>query len=139
LLGGEASGGDAGCKLTLSKLEGSSIRFHGTQLLTLSACSTAKDYRTRNGVEMDSLGMVAQQKEAAAVIATLWNVNDASTGLLMSDFYRRWAMTRGIEKVEALRQAQIAMLHRDLGPASTTYDLSHPYYWAPFVLIGNYH
>jgi CHAT domain-containing protein len=107
-------------------------------LLTLSACSTAKDYRTRNGVEMDSLGMVAQQKEAAAVLATLWSVNDASTSLLMSDFYRRWATIPNIEKIEALRQAQIAMLHGKLQPAGETYDLSHPYYWAPFVLIGNF-
>ena len=138
LLGGETRGVDSGYKLTLSKLETSSISFHNTQLLTLSACSTAKDYRTRNGVEMDSLGMVAQQKEAAAVLATLWSVNDASTSLLMSDFYRRWATIPNIEKIEALRQAQIAMLHGKLQPAGETYDLSHPYYWAPFVLIGNF-
>jgi len=142
LLGGEASGATVGYKLTLSQLEGSAITFRGTQLLTLSACSTAKDYRTRNGVEMDSLGMVAQQKDAAAVLASLWNVNDASTSLLMSDFYRRWAAAPGTPKIEALRQAQIAMLHNQLHgglqPTGNAYDLSHPYYWAPFVLVGNF-
>ena len=34
--------------------------------------------------------MIAQQKDAEAVIATLWDVNDASTSRLMSDFYARW-------------------------------------------------
>ena len=66
------------------------IAFHGTRLLTLSACSTAKDYKSRNGFEMDSLGMVAQQKDAEAVLATLWDVNDLSTSHIMSDFYDRW-------------------------------------------------
>jgi hypothetical protein len=43
-------------------------------------------------------GMVMQKRDAAAVLATLWEVNDASTSLLMSDFYRRWATTPGIQK-----------------------------------------
>ena len=77
-------------RLTLSSLEDSTISFHGTELLTLSACSTAKGDAAKDGQEMDSLGMVAQQKDAGAVLATLWDVNDASTSLLMSDFYSRW-------------------------------------------------
>ena len=40
---------------------------------------------------MDSLGMIAQQKDAEAVLATLWDVNDASTSRLMSDFYVQMA------------------------------------------------
>ena len=74
----------------LSDMENSSVAFHGTRLLTLSACSTAKDYKSRNGLEMDCLGMVAQQKDAEAVLATLWDVNDLSTSHIMSDFYDRW-------------------------------------------------
>jgi CHAT domain-containing protein len=99
---------------------------------------------------MDSLGMVMQQRGAAAVLATLWDVNDASTAQLMADFYRRWATTPGIEKVEALRQAQLAMLHNTASLHSVTgrgttvvsstlaATFAHPYYWAPFVLIGNF-
>jgi CHAT domain-containing protein len=108
-----------------------------------------------DGLEMDSLGMVAQQKDAEAVLATLWDVNDASTSRIMSDFYSRWVKEPAMGKAEALRQAQLAFLH---GPSAaphpatgrgvqnvdnpsiqnqtTTY--AHPYYWAPFVLIGNY-
>ena len=87
MLGGESTGDPKGYQLTLSKLEDSTISFHGTRLLTLSACSTAKGDVANDGLEMDSLGMIAQQKDAEAVLATLWDVNDASTSRIMSDFY----------------------------------------------------
>jgi CHAT domain-containing protein len=156
MLGGENAGGSEGYALTLSRIEDSTISFHGTQLLTLSACSTAKGDAAKDGMEMDSLGMIAQQKDAEAVLATLWDVNDASTSRLMSDFYSRWVKHPADGKAEALRQAQLALLHasvtsqadavKDRGlesthPAASGSRLSgnsHPYYWAPFVLIGNY-
>jgi CHAT domain-containing protein/uncharacterized protein HemY len=155
MLGGKDAGAAEGYALTLSKLEDSAISFHGTQLLTLSACSTAKGDAAKDGLEMDSLGMIAQQKDAEAVLATLWDVNDASTSQLMSDFYTRWMKHPADGKAEALRQAQMALLH---GTAANTVSesgrgfqavqrpaaaphaagYSHPFYWAPFVLIGNY-
>ena len=153
MLGGENSGAAEGYALTLSKLEDSTITFHGTELLTLSACSTAKGDAAKDGLEMDSLGMIAQQKDAEAVLATLWDVNDVSTSRLMSDFYARWVKQPG--KAEALRQAQLAFLHgapvstscgSDRGvqvvpesiPSAHETGYAHPFYWAPFVLIGNY-
>jgi CHAT domain-containing protein len=104
---------------------------------------------------MDSLGMVAQQKDAEAVLATLWDVNDISTSRLMSDFYARWLKDPAAGKAEALRQAQLELLRSPTaatsaagargfevvsGAPSSTQALgyAHPYYWAPFVLIGNY-
>ena len=156
MLGGEDSGEDKGYEWNLSEMEHSTVAFHGTRLLTLSACSTAKDYKTRDGTEMDSLGMIAQQKDAEAVLATLWDVNDASTSRLMSDFYVRWVKNPSAGKAEALRQAQLALLHdsgaaapnsaKERGPqleqdevaAGKQSKYSHPFYWAPFVLIGNY-
>jgi CHAT domain-containing protein len=155
MLGGENSGDPQGFPLTLSRLEDSTISFHGTRLLTLSACSTAKGDIAQNGLEMDSLGMIAQQKDAEAVLATLWDVSDASTSRLMSDFYSRWVKDPAAGKAEALRQAQLAFLHaaptsQQAGPgrgvhvtasaSATSNDAgySHPFYWAPFVLIGNY-
>jgi CHAT domain-containing protein len=155
MLGGEDTGDAKGYAWNLSEMENSAVVFHGTRLLTLSACSTAKDYTSRNGLEMDSLGMIAQQKDAEAVLATLWDVNDASTSRLMSDFYARWVKHPADGKAEALRQAQIALLRgpaaapgggSDRGfqavpePASAAHEdgYSHPFYWAPFVLIGNY-
>jgi CHAT domain-containing protein len=155
MMGGEDSGDAKGFEWNLSDMENSEVMFHGTKLLTLSACSTAKDYTSRNGLEMDSLGMVAQQKDAQAVLATLWDVNDASTSRLMSDFYDRWVKNPAAGKADALRQAQIAFLHgstesqgagggrgfqAESEPAAVVHDsgYSHPFYWAPFVLIGNY-
>jgi CHAT domain-containing protein len=157
MLGGDNVGDAAGFALTLSKIEGSSISFHGTHLLTLSACSTAKGDEAKDGLEMDSLGMIAQQKDAEAVLATLWDVNDASTSQMMSDFYSRWVKSPAEGKAEALRQAQLAFIrgaansqdgHTDRGlvvteagkkaqqPHPTAF--THPFYWAPFVLIGNF-
>ena len=154
MLGGESGGGTDGFPLTLSKMKNSAITFHGTKLLTLSACSTAKGDTAQNGREVDSLGMIAQQKDAEAVLATLWDVNDASTSQLMSDFYARWAKNPAAGKAEALRQAQLDLLHGSTAVSNTanadrgfaaakTATLSapgytHPYYWAPFVLTGNY-
>jgi CHAT domain-containing protein/predicted negative regulator of RcsB-dependent stress response len=185
LMGGDKTGDPDGFDWNLSDMENSTVAFHGTRLLTLSACSTAKNYKSHNGLEMDGLGMVAQQKEAEAVLATLWDVNDLSTSHIMSDFYARWVQSPALGKAEALRQAQLAFLHGagatprpavahgpafapgpaappDAGitaeadvapgaqtgrgfqtpePPSTTQSslgYAHPYYWAPFVLIGNY-
>ena len=156
MLGGENAGDAKGYPWDLSEMENSPVAFHGTRLLTLSACSTGKDYTSRNGLEMDSLGMVAQQKDAEAVLATLWDVNDASTSRLISDFYDRWVKDAADGKAEALRQAQLAFVRGaaaspnaaagrgfvtegESASAPGITDYSHPYYWAPFVLIGNYH
>jgi CHAT domain-containing protein len=155
MMGGDNTGNANGYEWNLSDMENSPVAFHGTRLLTLSACSTAKDYKSRNGLEMDSLGMVAQQKDAEAVLATLWDVNDSSTSHIMSDFYDRWVKNPGAGKAEALRQAQLAFLHgsaaasggktgrgvqieEDSSTTNAGLGYAHPYYWAPFVLIGNY-
>jgi len=160
MLGGENAGTEKGFAWPLADMENSTIAFRGTRLLTLSACSTGKNYTSRNGVEMDSLGMVAQQKQAEAVLATLWDVNDASTSMMMSDFYARWLKDPAAGKAEALRQAQLALFRGQIdvvsarsqrgfeaasdneagaaGAGAAALGYSHPYYWAPFVLIGNY-
>jgi CHAT domain-containing protein len=155
MMGGEDASDAKGYEWNLSDMENSSVSFHGTHLLTLSACSTAKDYKSRNGLEMDSLGMIAQQKDAEAVLATLWDVNDASTSRLISDFYARWVKHPAEGKAEALRKAQIALLlgtaaspaatsergfeaRTESAPAARETGYSHPFYWAPFVLIGNF-
>ncbi|MGB8029845.1 MAG: tetratricopeptide repeat protein [Terracidiphilus sp.] len=154
MMGGDNTSNPDGFEWNLSAMENSAVAFHGTRLLTLSACSTAKDYKSRNGLEMDSLGMVAQQKDAEAVLATLWDVNDLSTSHIMSDFYDRWVKNPTDGKAEALRQAQLAFIHgggavpgggtgrgfetQDQSSAPSSLGYTHPYYWAPFVLIGNY-
>jgi CHAT domain-containing protein len=125
-----------------------------TDLLTLSACETGMSGNASNGREVDGLGTTAQLKGAKAVISSLWSVNDASTGLLMGDFYKRWADGAGkVAKVEALRQAQLDLLLGKVTPeggaggrgfsveeaaSQAPRGYEHPYYWAPFVLMGNW-
>jgi CHAT domain-containing protein len=159
MLGGDTAGSTAGFELTLSSLQNSPMRFNGIKLLTLSACSTAKGDAAQNGMEMDSLGMTVQHKGAEAVLATLWDVNDASTSRLMSEFYTQWVNAPSDGKAEALRKIQMEFLHGTSAPKTTVattkrslisdddnakpvntafVGYSHPYYWAPFVLIGNY-
>jgi CHAT domain-containing protein len=152
LLGGP---GAEGQQLSLAEIrKNPKFDFQDTELLTLSACNTAMGGTAGDGREVDGLGMLAQQKGARAVVASLWAVNDKSTGYLMQEFYRRWTTNPGLSKAEALRQAQLTMLHGTLGsetmpiergvrlknraapPINSPY--SHPNYWAAFILIGNW-
>jgi CHAT domain-containing protein len=105
--------------------------------------------------------MIAQKKNAEAVLATLWDVNDASTSRMMADFYAQWARNPSLGKAEALRRAQLRLMHaggapdssrgpdsgggEDRGFGRTKKDVAsalpgyaHPYYWSPFVLTGNF-
>jgi CHAT domain-containing protein len=67
------------------------------------------------------------------VRATLWEVSDATTSRIMSDLYTRWLKAPAEGKAMALHQAQLAFLRT---PSTAGY--SHPFYWAPFVFIGNF-
>ncbi|MBE9127121.1 MULTISPECIES: CHAT domain-containing protein [unclassified Coleofasciculus] len=102
---------------------------HGSEpieLLVLSACETAKgDNRATLGI-----AGVALRAGARSTLATLWSVSDEATAGLMGQFYQELA--RGsLTKAEALRRAQLSVLQ------DPTYR-QHPYYWAPFVLVGNW-
>jgi CHAT domain-containing protein len=116
-----------------------------TELLTLSACETGVSSHASNGREVDGLATTAQLKGAKAVISSLWEVSDTSTGELMADFYRRWASGGSkVSKVEALRQAQLDLLQErvrpkpDLANPDAPTSFAHPFFWAPFVLMGNW-
>jgi len=144
LLGGKNTGGQ-GFHLTLADLrDDQRMDFRGIELLTLSGCQTAVGSNDSDGREVDGLGITAQRKGAKAVVATLWAVDDASVGLLMATFYKLWVGTPGITKAEALQRAQLALLHGTMDssagasqqrPAS---QYANPFYWAPFILIGNW-
>jgi CHAT domain-containing protein/Flp pilus assembly protein TadD len=125
-----------GSHLTLTQLGLIPNLFANVDLVTLSACNTAVGLTNASGAEWESLGMIAQRKGAKAVIATLWPVADDSTKLLMQQFYRVHEMERGISKTEALRRAQLALLEGIGG--SNPSRFAQPYFWAPFVLIGNW-
>lgn len=123
-------------------------------LLALSACQTGVPRSDQNGAEVESsLAELAQKAGASAVLASLWSVADESTAALMQRFYAIHAQG-GVSKADALRQAQIALMASQggaggdrgaarqpppgaaQGPAVTGY--AHPFYWAPFVLLGNW-
>ncbi|RMF20711.1 MAG: CHAT domain-containing protein [Cyanobacteria bacterium J083] len=95
------------------------------QLLVLSACQTAA------GDKRAALGLagVALQSGARSTLATLWSVSDNSTASFMTEFYQRLGNTDK-SKAEAVRQAQLSILQQE--------EYSHPFYWAPFVLVGNW-
>jgi CHAT domain-containing protein len=155
LLAGKDEGG-AGFHLTVADFrDNRNLTLRHTDLLTLSACETGMSGNAGNGREVDGLGTTAQLKGAKAVISSLWSVNDTSTGELMGDFYKRWSDGAGkVTKAEALRKAQLDLLLGQVKPKAgrtgrglAAEDASapdvpsgyaHPYYWAPFVLMGNW-
>ncbi|MBW4497423.1 MAG: CHAT domain-containing protein [Oscillatoria princeps RMCB-10] len=121
-------------------------------LVVLSACQTGVGGRLGNGEEILGFGYQMQETGARAAISSLWSVDDGGTQVLMNAFYA--ALQNGnVAKAEALRQAQIGLITGDRTvphpgvaavdrtrsslPPSVERNLSHPYYWAPFVLIGN--
>lgn len=124
-------------RLTLADIDDLDLRFDNFDLVTFSACDTAlgggKDV---NGQELESLGAKTQAQGAHAVLASLWRVNDVSTRQLMSAFYKL-RIVRGMNKAEALRTVQLEMIDGRLRPDKKAVWNS-PYYWAPFVLMGNW-
>ena len=133
-------------------------------LVILSACQTAQTESLANGTEIQSMSAAFLRDRAKSVIASLWNVNDLSTSRLMQLFYQNLATGR-LTKAHALRQAQLQLLNAEATPTNkhqipsrkqrstnranievkftgTTplpqaSSMAHPYYWAPFILIGN--
>ena len=95
------------------------------ELLVLSACQTA------TGDRRAALGLAgfAVRSGARSTLATLWSVNDRSTALFMVEFYRELGQP-GVTKAQAVRNAQLALLKQP--------QYEHPYYWAPFILLGNW-
>ena len=119
-----------GERLTLGDLRTQNYRFDNVDLLTLSACDTGLGGgRDEQGKEIEGFGVIAQQQGAKAVLATLWSVADESTAMLMAELYRR-RQSESLTKIEALRLSQLTMMQRD--------KYAHPYYWAPFILMGNW-
>ncbi|MFL6209988.1 MAG: CHAT domain-containing protein [Pyrinomonadaceae bacterium] len=97
------------------------------ELVTLSACRTGLG-KVVGGEGVLGLTRAFLYAGARSVVASLWNVNDTATAELMKSFYAN--LKRGQPKDEALRQAKLSLLRGRQTP------WRHPYYWAPFVLLG---
>jgi CHAT domain-containing protein/tetratricopeptide (TPR) repeat protein len=122
-----------GSHLTMSDLRASNNIFSNVDVLTLSACNTAMGEAGADGKEVESFSVLAQRQGAKSVVASLWPVADASTATLMKNFYRDRQDHPELPKIEALRKAQLGLVRGEVSN-----EWTHPFYWAPFVLIGNW-
>jgi CHAT domain-containing protein len=103
-----------------------SVRMNAN-LVVLSACETALG-REAGGEGLVGISRAFQYAGAQSVLASLWNVADESTSVLMEHFYRH--VRAGASKDEALRRAQVALIHDT--------RFAHPYHWAAFNLLGDW-
>ncbi|MEM9271486.1 MAG: CHAT domain-containing protein [Cyanobacteria bacterium P01_F01_bin.143] len=95
------------------------------ELLVLSACQTAQgDNRAALG-----LAGMALKSGARSTVGTLWSVSDESTAVLIDEIYEQIAIAPQ-KKAEILRKAQLKLIESE--------EFNHPYFWAPFVLVGNW-
>lgn len=110
----------------LTSYEISRLDFLGTDIVTLSACETAKGNITSDGV----FGLQRGFKKAGAnsILMSLWKVDDEATCLFMTEFYRNWIGEK-MTKHDALEAAkQKVRSHRERG-------WDDPKYWAAFILL----
>ena len=148
-----------GEQLTIPEINSIGSELKDVHLVVLSACETALGGPDAEGIEIAGISSYfLQAGRASAVMASLWLVNDPATSQLMQQFYGH--LSAGKTKAEALQQAQLSFLGNteilaenrqrtgDGGfiqldaqtglPINNSSDnFSHPYYWAPFILIGN--
>lgn len=117
-------------KLTMNRLEQlirlSELRNEPMDLLALSACQTAV------GDDQAALGVagIAIKAGARSALATLWFIDDEATTQLITEFYYQLQVMKQ-SKINALQNAQKNLLKNN--------RYRHPIYWAPFLLIGNWH
>ncbi len=129
----------------LTALEVGELDLSGVELATLSACETGLG-KTAGGEGVLGLQRAFQIAGARTTVTSLWKIPDDATRSLMMDFYENlW--TKKMSKIEALRQAQLTLMREGVvkrgmelqadEPADADHRLP-PYYWAAFVLSGDW-
>lgn len=114
-----------------SLLRSDNVSQSAIELLVLSACESA---RGDNNATLGLAG-IAVRSGARSTLATLWAVDDRATSELMSEFYRQMTnanLKRPLTKAEALRRAQLSLWTKP------NRDWQRPYFWAAYVLVGNW-
>jgi CHAT domain-containing protein len=101
----------------------------GSPLVVLSACETGLG-KEKRGEGVMGLTRAFMYAGAPTVGVSLWSVADKSTADLMTDFYRRLLATGDVSSSAALREAQLSLISGK--------KYSAPFYWAPFVLVGDW-
>ncbi|MEW6280059.1 MAG: CHAT domain-containing protein, partial [Candidatus Eremiobacterota bacterium] len=97
-------------------------------LVTLSACQTALAEQNLDGSDVRSLADAFSYAGGRTLVASLWKVEDNSTRELMVQFYT--GLKSGKTKAQALQEAQLSLLRQP--------RYRHPFFWAPFVMIGDW-
>lgn len=105
-------------------LEVTSMNLHGTQLVVLSACDTGRGAVSR-GQGLYGLRRAFRIAGAETVVTSLWRVNDTATAELMDKYY---------ENLRQRRMGRVQAMEEAMGDVKK--DRAHPYYWAPFIVIG---
>lgn len=113
----------AGGELTAYELFNMELQ---ASLLTLSCCDSGLG-TISGGDEILGLSRACLYAGAQSLVLSLWRVEDQAGSLLMQEFYRNLLTGQG--KAAALRKAQLTLLNHPI--------YQHPFYWAPFVLIGD--
>jgi CHAT domain-containing protein/tetratricopeptide (TPR) repeat protein len=100
----------------------------GSPLVMLSACETGLG-KEKRGEGVIGLTRAFMYAGAPTVGVSLWSVADRSTAELMTDFYKR-LLAGSSSPAASMRAAQVAMIDGK--------KYSAPFYWAPFVLVGEW-
>ena len=122
-------------------------------LVVLSACETGISGAGQDGTEISGISGYFLRRGAKSVLASLWSVNDASTALIMQQFYLTLSQTK-LTKAQALQKIQQDFIsgklttkqadaidraggRRYIEGQPPIESFAHPYFWAPFILTGN--
>lgn len=111
----------------LTALEVLDLNLSGTKLVVLSACETGLG-EIHEGEGVYGLRRSFQEAGVAEVVSSLWEVSDAGTQALMTDFYDK--MLNGQPAREALRETQLEMIEDP--------QWGYPYIWSAFMIVGSY-
>lgn len=114
------------------------------RLVVLSACESGRS-RVRRGDELSGLIRAFIAAGASALIGTLWPVDERSTWLLMAHFYGELAsgahpaaaLARAQHYLRRLDRAEVEALLGPLSPPVAAQPFADPFYWAPFILVGD--
>lgn len=135
MAGANQKSSGAGEDGVLTAAEAAGLNLWGTKLVVLSACETGLG-DVVNGAGVYGLRRALVLAGSQTQVMSLWQVSDAATRDLMTDYYRR--LQRGEGRTEAMRQAQLAMLRGLNQPAVARARRAHPYYWAAFISSGDW-